>query len=577
MPVIYGFDLETTNIDEGTPRPLYLTAYGADLDLAEALSSRGDLHRELTNKILTPRFHGCRFVAWNSNRFDSFIIADALIDDPHFVLRPYLTRSKTLRGLRISLAEDGEVRTGRTWEFLDGISMLGLAGTKLEKFLDTFAPDHRKLTGTIDFKRGESFDASIESHREYARRDSVGLWHGMTHAQDIMLSTFGEPLGVTMGGCCIKIFAAHIPTGVEIKPVPNDVEPILRDYVVRGGYCHLMRRYDGPVWKYDVNQAYAAAMRDGKLPCGPMIKCSGYPGKNDVCFLAHITAWKPGNKIPFYCRENVGGRIRSVFALESIPDTWVTSSEYRQLQSEGWQVACAEYWQWAQAFDMRAFVDKLERIRMTCDGGPKGAIGTMIKATGNHSFGKSLEQIDPIDFLIAKDQPPGYLPFFGDGSDPMEHVWFRIDSDRRAKTHHQPQIGAFITAFVRMQIRRAAMLAPDHFLYADTDCAVFSCDVTSRLDIHPSRYGAWKVEATGEPYSLIAKKVYISGDGKSRSAKAMHADELTPEHFEAWAQGRPPTQRQLQLNNFVGFTHGADMYHWRRRKGTAVAAPKSAP
>lgn len=584
VPPLYTYDFETTNIGPGTPEPLYLTAYGVDFEFATPIESMDDLRIHLVNKILTPRFHGARFVAWNSNRFDAYFVAACLIHDSRFRLRPYLTRSKTLRGLRITLAEDGDTRTGRSWEFLDGIAMLGLTGLKLDDFLATFAPEYRKLTGIIDFEAGETFDCRNPKHCAYALRDSVGLWHGMMRAQSIMLSTFGEPLGVTMGGACIKIFAAHIPRGVAIRPVPPDVEPLIRDYVMRGGYCHLMRRVECRIWKYDVNQAYAAAMRDAALPCGTVMQCKGLPNLAGGPFIAQITASKPGNKIPFYCRVNIGGRIRTAFSIDRIHETWITSIEYRQLLAEGWTLHCSASYQWAESFNMREYVDKLERLRTTCEGGPKGAIGTMIKATGNHSYGKTVESIEPIDFIFAKECPPappppdlGYAPYFGDGSDPMEHVFYRLDPDRRAKAHHQPQIGSFITAHVRMQIRRAALIDPDHFLYADTDCVCFSRDVTAKLDIDPARYGAWKIEETGRVYELIAKKVYrAKGDGKpTRAAKGMRVDRLTDADFQSWFEGSPPEQHQTQLASFVAAMHGADMYRVQRRKGTAVAVEKT--
>ena len=49
-------------------------------------------------------------------------------------------------------------------------------------FLATFAPDFGKLTGVIDFER-EEFNPRDKRHREYAMRDSEGLYHAMVRAQ----------------------------------------------------------------------------------------------------------------------------------------------------------------------------------------------------------------------------------------------------------------------------------------------------------------------------------------------------------------------------------------------------------
>jgi hypothetical protein len=579
VPRIVAYDFETDIIGPGTPRPRYLTAYAPELvHLQTRVETMAQLHAVIVRELLREDLAGARFVAWNGNRFDAYYIAAALLADDRYLLRPYLTRTKALRGLRVELIDSGLTKGGKprrkrlAWEFLDGISMLGLTGTRLETFAATFAPDLPKLGGP-DFEAGEQFDPDNPEHVAYAWRDSVALWHGMQRAQDIMLETFGQPLGVTMGGACIKIFQAHIPEGVTVRaPIPI-LENILRAYVMRGGYCHLQRRYKGPVWKYDLNQAYAAAMRDAALPCGDVMPLRELPKSG--AYIARITARHPTNLVPFYYRSEVGGRMQSLFATTDIADTWLTCLEVEQLQREGWTVKVRECWAWGGTFSMREYVDKLEHLRTTCEGGPKGPIGTMVKATGNHSYGRTVEQIEPIEYALAARCPDGFEPFY-DGLTEIEHVYYRLDDDRRPKSHHQPQIGAWITAHVRMQVRRAALLAPDAWLYADTDCVVFTRDVTELLDIDPARYGAWKVEETGAIYQFIAKKVYAKiidaptfPKGAARSAKGMRARELTPAHFDRWFAGQVPEQMQTQLGSFLAVMHGAQMFRQQPRKGTA--------
>lgn len=390
---IIAYDFETTRIAEGTPLPLYITAYAPDFLIDGALTGMGHLTRILKTRMLTPDTAGCKFVAWNGNRFDAYFIAAALVRETEFALQPYMTKNKTLRGLRVTLRQfnsDGTETTDRhspSWEFLDGIAMLGLAGVSLKKLLDNFAPDFAKLTGVIDFER-EEFDPENAKHCAYALRDSEGLWHAMDRAQKIMLRTFNQPLTVTMGGACIKIFQAHIPRDVVIKsPIP-DVLQIIRRQVMRGGFCYLVRRYDGPVWKYDINQAYAAAMRESALPCGELTRIKGSPRKFAGCFIARISATHPDNRVPFYYRTETGGRLRAAFDAREIHDTWITSIEYRQLLAEGWTIRDLDAWAWGAHFNMREYVDKLEVLRGNADGGPSGPSGTMVKATGNHSYAR---------------------------------------------------------------------------------------------------------------------------------------------------------------------------------------------
>ena len=579
---IIAYDFETTSIAPGTPRPLYLTAYGADFHFAaeiehtRARSAMPHLRDILLTHFLIDDKLDTKFVAWNGNRFDGFFVAAALIDDDRFHIRPYLTRSKSLRGLRITRSEDKDKLRSKGWEFLDGIAMLGLTGVKLEKFLSNFAPDHAKLTGVIDFER-EQFNPRNPDHCAYAMRDSVGLYHGMQRAQQIIYETFDQPLTVTMGGACIKIFAAHIPKDVTIEAPTPDLEQTLRDYVVRGGFCFHARPYTGQVWKYDINQAYAAAMRETSLPAGGALHVSGRPPPAAKCFIARITAQNPRNKAPFYYRTSVDGRMRSAFSETVILDTWITSIEYRQLESEGWDIQCVDCWIWFASFNMSDYVDRLEHLRKHCEGGPSGPIGTMIKGVGNNSYGKTLEVLDGITYVFAKECPPDCVPYYGDDTEPLAHVFYKFEDKAQRKNYHQPQLGAFITAHCRMVLRRAILGDPAAWVYADTDCVVFDRDMSSHLDIDPKRYGAWKIEESGAVYSFLAKKVYYEHGGAHRSAKGMHARMLTEADFEAWAAGDPPMQAQTQLVNFLMMIDGAEMYRRQERRGTAIKAPTSAP
>lgn len=572
---LIAYDFETTRIAKGTPRPLYLTAYSLSPEFHHdgPLDSLEHLTQIVKQRFLLPELSGARFVAWNANNFDSYFIAAALLSDPDYVMRPYLTRANTLRGLRVIPADqiDWKPSEQTSWEFLDGISMLGLVGTPLSKFLATFAPDYLKLTDAIDFSR-EEFDPANPAHRAYAMRDSVGLWHAMQRAQQIMLDNFNQPLAVTMGGACIKILKANIPKGVRVERMPDDALEIVRNYAMRGGFCYCVKRFHGPVWKYDLNQAYAAAMRECALPAGRTIHTSHGLHRYARIYIARVTATNPKNKIPFYYRTVIKGMIRATFASTKIDDTWLTSVELAQLKAEGWQIQIAESHVFEDSFSLADYVNKLEYVRMTCEGGPSGPIGTIIKATGNHSYGKTVEQLEPVEHILARDCPPGYQSVYDDesGDDtPIEHVWFRF-TDPRIREYHQPQIGAFITAHVRMVVRRAALLAPDDWLYADTDCVVFSRDVTAQLDIDPKRYGAWKVEEAGTVYKIIAKKVYTNKETGKGSAKGLHVKTLSPDDFDRWYDGSPPSQDQIQRNNFVKVMNGAEMFRSQTRRGTAV-------
>jgi hypothetical protein len=584
-----AYDLETTRVAKGTPRPLYLTAYSEDIPFSfrAPIHSLEHLRALLITNFLTERFKGARFVAWNANHFDAYFIAAALILEPGYVIRPFLTRSKNLRGMLVIAQGDEELppKAQRAWYFLDGMAMTGLQGVSLEKFLRTFAPDHQKLSDAIDFEY-EEFDPADPRHVEYAMRDSEGLYYAIRRAEEILLHHFNEPLGVTMGRACIRIFASNIPEGVQIIQPSEDILHVLRTFVMRGGYCFCVRKYEGPIWKYDLNQAYASAMRSAKLPCGKSYRVQGRSRFAKV-YVARVRARNPKNSIPFYYKtSDSNGRVRARFDVTEIAETWLTSIEIEQLLLEGWRIDWFETIVFDSSFSMKDYVDRLEYLRGHCEGGPSGAIGTMIKAVGNHSYGKTVEQLDPLELLIAKDCPEGFAEYFPDEFEGASefyfpHVWYRKKTDSIECDYHQPQVGAFITAHVRMVVRRAALVNPEAWLYADTDCVVFSQDVTSALDIDGKRYGAWKIEANGEPYRILGKKIYASLATRLNEktkrivpavahAKGLNVNRLNAEDFARWYAGDLPEQEQVQRQNFVKAMRGGDMFEIRKRKGTRV-------
>ena len=185
-PRMIAYDFETTNISAGTPRPLYLTAFSTEVEfhIATKIRDMAHLRNILVNSFLTDTLADCRFVAWNANQFDAYFIAAALLQEDGFIIRPYLTASRQLRGLRIIRSSELDDKEAQGWEFLDGMAMTGLAGVSLEKFARTFAPDHAKLSGVIDWS-SESFDPNNATHRAYAIRDSEALFYDATRSSDL--------------------------------------------------------------------------------------------------------------------------------------------------------------------------------------------------------------------------------------------------------------------------------------------------------------------------------------------------------------------------------------------------------
>lgn len=581
----HAYDLETTLIPthsadgvfpgEATPKPLYITAYSEYLSgtdragedvydqwvISKPITKNETLCDILIRDFLTDDKVGQRFVAWNGNNFDAYFIGMALLNS-EFVIRPYITKSNAIRGLKIIDPADND----RSWEFLDGIAMTGVTA-KLRDFVKAFAPSYEKLN--LDFSGGTTFDANNPDHRAYALRDSVGLYYALKECDRIVeILTQGMHLTPTIGNLGIKYFTKMMPEAVYVrKPIKGMVEPIHYS-LKRGGYCYLQRRYKGPVWKYDINQAYAAAMRECALPAGRMMSGCGV-AKVGECAMYRVRAYNDAGTIPpFYWKHSETAK---AYYSNDISDAWITSDEFRQIKREGWNIDVLHAYFWDDAFSMVDMVDRLEELRTTSADGPGGPVGTMCKSLGNNAYGKTAEQLGNEELLMASECPDGFLQW----SEDIPYIWCRVNDEREnERGYHQPQIAAFITAYVRMVVRRAIISNFNDWIYADTDCVVFSSPAD--LPIDKKIYGKWKQETDGDIYSFIVKKGYYSMDKTTVHCKGMNirnADgslKFTDKQLSEWWDGKPPNQNQTQRNNLISVVAGNSMYKGRNKNAQKI-------
>jgi hypothetical protein len=582
MPKLIAYDLETSRIEQGTPELLYLTAFGDDeYRLSIPIQGKGrpkskaleqDKNKNfcqiLEQYLLTKENNKTQFVAWNANKYDGYFVVKALLESDRWHIQPYMTASKSLRGFKVKEKRQDNMKYRQkllSFEFLDGMAMTGIQ-CKLEKFLKTFAPEYGKLKAP-DFEQGEQFNHNNPQHVKYAERDSEGLYHAMKKVSIIIYDLTEKELKPTVGNLAIHYFMDNVPKDVTLKTPHGRVAELLHGPVKRGGYCWAAKQYQGPAWKYDINQAYAAAMRDAELPSGEVVHTNEYEKDKPGIYSVTIER-KRKTKVPFYYKDQDG---TGKFSIGLKAKCWLTTIEIEHLKQDGWNVTVITGYYWTEKFNMKSFVNKLEKLRSTDKDGPSGPLGTMVKALGNNAYGKTLEQLWDNEFILAKEQPEGYYLF--DSFDPEAKYIFAKERKSFDKKYHLPQIGAFITAHVRCVVRESAVYDEDNFLYADTDCIAFSRKAR-HLHLDPTRYGSWKTENAGDNFIIIGKKAYWCEDGTTK-AKGMMVRHLTKQHYIDWQKGIVPEQEQVQRQNLLKFISGHAMFKTLKRKGTDVSKLKT--
>lgn len=565
--VHHAYDLETVAIAAGPiPEPRYVSVSIDGNVHGWPVNTFTELHDVLVAHFLVDEHVNSSFVGYNSNRFDAYLVAQALKADQNYLIEPWLARGHQLRGMRISDTENPK----RFWIFSDAMAMTGFTGN-LQSFLDAFAPGERK--GEIDVI---NFNASNPLHVEYNHNDTATLQRALDNVDELFRDVTGMTAQNTIGKLAIKAFQRNLPEGVLVWPAPRSARDGL-NIAKRGGYVYCRGRYSGPIWKYDINQSYASQMRK-PLPSGRCMET--FHEIPELLGLYHVTLSYPyedGAPVPFYCRSTDWSTI-GLTDGSSPRETWIVSPEVEHLRAYGWNVEIHDGWVWTDRFDMSEWVDGLQAARIAA--GPKTPKGLAIKSVGNNAFGKTFEEFDGLRLVIS-DQRPGteYFRYRDDDPD-YDDIWFTIE-DVRPADYHRPQLGSFITAYGRLQLMEAANFAPRAFQYADTDCVVFTEDVTWAMDVDPAIYGYWKVEEAGATYSFINKKAYFSHDAdpdpkrlnypRVAHAKGLHVQDLTLRQWHDWYDGTEiPEQQQLQRQNFVTTMADQDMFVPRGRSGCFV-------
>lgn len=549
------YDLETTLIEKGTPIPLYITMSQDTITLSQPLSNLEDLYNVLIGNFLIIEKVGWRFIAHYGNNFDFILLSKALIeyDDGTFRIEPYLTKSGKLRGACIS--RKIEKKTVR-WYFSDSMAMTGSIDS-LKKFLTAFAPDYPKET--IDVLH---FDNTNPVHIQYAERDAIGLWHAMKNIEKIY-NSMGVQLENTVAKAAVKLFMSYIPEEVLIWELPYSLEKPIRKSGVRGGYVHAAKKTYDPIWKYDINQAYADAMREAKLPCGRCIHTRKYVQNKVGCYLVEISR-NEQFPIPFIVKTENGRHTKT--SGDSVT-AWIFDIEIQFLLDHNWNLNIIEGWYWTDSFSMKELVDLLEYNRINSPGGPKGAQGMVMKAFGNNAYGKTLEEHDGTRMICSKIKPE--MSFSYQPETPDFDNWWLTKEEVKTELYHRPQIGAVITTFVRMKIMRTIMIDPEHYIMSDTDMVCFSRPVP-QIELDYNTYGKFKPEVEGEYFYIIAMKTYFSekaiyNENGMLVPETIHTKGLNPKKISydemlAWYHGTIPSQTQIQRIAFLRTVGGSDMF-----------------
>lgn len=254
-----------------------------------------------------------------------------------------------------------------------------------------------------------------------------------------------------------------------------------------GGLCKVKksirgRLVEGPGRVYDINSLYPTILLNENLPVGEPIfyEANGLPP--DGLWIAEILAsfsLKPDGE-PCLIDEN--SRIRE---SGSVVRLIMTSVEY-ELYTEIYDFHLLDVG-WCFQFRGKTglFENYVNLFRGRKEASPPGSVSRVqAKQYLNRLVGKFGYRSKPTRKSIRLD-----------GDQWVEYVPFTPHPNPRATMHGYLPLAMFVNAYGRARMTRAIKLAGERFLYCDTDSLHVLGDYPiEELDIHDSRFGAWKLE-----------------------------------------------------------------------------------
>lgn len=386
-------------------------------------------------------------------------------------------------------------------EMRDSLKKLPMGVSAISKAFDL-----EESKGSIDYSAFRPIGYMPDSNElEYVRKDVLIVAKALKQQLDKGLDA------LTVGSDALREYKSIYTQKWFERTFPildKETDMSLRR-AYRGGFTYADPRFsrrllnEGKV--YDVNSLYPSVMYDRMLPYGHPVWIDGGPKEvpDYPLFIMSVTmtASIKRHKIP--CIQIKGF-------------SYFSSTEYQRRIEEPVTISCTSVdWQlWNDHYDIDVlsfngcwyfqaesgmfnnYIDKWSKVKSESTGGMRALAKLML----NSLYGK---------FATNPDVTPK-VPI-------LEHDRVRLvlgEPEEREPVY--TAMGAFITAYAREFTIRSAQEHYFRFAYADTDSLHLVGSEDVRLEVHPTKLGAWKHEYNFTEAFFMRAKGYTERheDGK---------------------------------------------------------------
>ncbi len=393
------------------------------------------------------------------------------------------------------------IREGKkTYELRDSYALMPAS---LADISAKFAPAYVKLD--IGLGNGITFDPANPQHREYLRRDVLGLKHSLIAFDALLMTAFNVRLQWSNAATAVRAWQRTIS-----KPYTRTSDKCeafsRRAYYGGMVYLRSTNKVQDAV-ALDVNAMYAHAMRQG-VPTGSAgytrEEVHGYPGIYQI--RASVPASIPMAFLPLRVDY------RTIWPTGSFT-TYCTSMEINEARRYGCQIDIIDGYVFDKiepVFDL--FVQLCETLEIPAKG---TALGDTIKYLRNSLYGKFAIDTEQTEYLLARECPDDYSPVVDPYSRELTALdWLFYRMKEVEKSTMQPHWAAWITANARLYlVYLNRMLGFHNVVYCDTDSlhvprAAFDQAVQAGKIVIGPQYGQLKLQNEYSYFRPVAPKQY---------------------------------------------------------------------
>lgn len=292
----------------------------------------------------------------------------------------------------------------------------------------------------------------------------------------------------------------------KLFPIPDYDYDIRQSY--KGGFTYVNERVKGKEIGrgivLDVNSLYPSVMYYNNLPYGEGKFFTGKYVEDEIynVFIQMFTCnfeLKPGHIPTIQLKNNL-----SFLATEYVKSSkgeditlCLTSVDLKLFLThyDIYNVTWLSGWKFKSTDTLfKDYIDKWNGIKVKAAEENNPGLRTLAKLMLNSLYGK---------FALNPKVRSKY-PYLENGI-----VKYALGEQEERKPIYIP-VGTFITAYARYKTITSAQMVYDRFCYADTDSLhLIGEELPAELEIHPTKLGCWKHEATFTRAKYIRQKTYI--------------------------------------------------------------------